>query len=138
MPVRSFYIGTPAIRRVLWSVLISSSVLVRRVVEARRVYQQQGNAPTRRPSSRAGQSMHTTALPPTTADASVRRARNGRARRRRFFGLGFNRKSSEPASPAGICKRRTLRARMDEKEADKDEEAIEPRGCLLRRLCCCR
>ncbi|KAJ6153816.1 hypothetical protein N7470_006775 [Penicillium chermesinum] len=50
------------------------ALLVRRVVESRQLHAQ-GLAPTRAPS-RAGQSVRTTALPPTTADARSQR-RNG-------------------------------------------------------------
>jgi hypothetical protein len=113
------------------------SVLVRRVIEARRIHQQ-GTSPNRRPPSRAGQSVHTTALPPTTADASEGGSGKIRSRRSRFFSLGISRKSRDPASPTEWCKRRVSRTVINEKEVDKDEEEIEPRGCLFRRLCCCR
>ncbi|KAJ5886374.1 uncharacterized protein N7473_009048 [Penicillium subrubescens] len=113
------------------------ALLVRRVIEARRIHQQ-GTSPNRRPPSRTGQSMHTTALPPTTADAGEGGTGKTRSRRSGFFSLGISRKSREPSSPIDRCRRRVSRAVINEKEVDKDEEEIEPRGCLFRRLYCCR
>ncbi|OOQ86906.1 RAS small monomeric GTPase [Penicillium brasilianum] len=112
------------------------ALLVRRVIEARRLHQQ-GTLPSRRPPSRAGQSVHTTALPPTTTDAIVTGSREIRSRRSRFFSLRISRKLSGPASPIGICKRRASQAGMNEKESNKDEEDVEPRGCFFRQMCCC-
>ncbi|KAJ5162413.1 RAS small monomeric GTPase [Penicillium capsulatum] len=93
------------------------ALLVRRVVDARRLHDQ--GATGRPPPSRAGQSVHTTALPPTMNDASVADARRGGRSWRRFLRIGATRKSTLEVHP---------------KEAD---EEAEPRGCLLRRLCCC-
>ncbi|KAJ5639816.1 uncharacterized protein N7484_007678 [Penicillium longicatenatum] len=59
--------------------------LVRRVVEARRIHLQGPD----RPSSRTGQSVHTTALPPTTTEVTKR------PRARRLFGIGQGRESPE-------------------------------------------
>ncbi|GLI77091.1 hypothetical protein PoHVEF18_005374 [Penicillium ochrochloron] len=127
------WIGT-LVGEELWSILTNHrSVLVRRVIEARRIHQQ-GTSPNRRPPSRAGQSVHTTALPPTTADASDRGSGKTRSRRSRFFSLGISRRPREPASPTQRCKRRVSRAVINGKEVDQDEEEIEPRGCLFRRL----
>ncbi|KAJ5594515.1 ras-domain-containing protein [Penicillium hispanicum] len=94
-------------------------VLVRRVVEARRMHNQPGAAPTGPPPSRAGQSVHTTALPQTTTDASNGGAYMGRPRRSQFLGIGKGRKMAKP----------------DVTEL-KEEEEVEPRGCLFQRLCC--
>ncbi|KAJ5296603.1 uncharacterized protein N7443_007496 [Penicillium atrosanguineum] len=67
--------------------------LVRRVVETRRLYYQSAvGAPLRLPS-RAGHSVHTTALPLTTADASI--GRGSRFRPHRFFAFGKGRKLTE-------------------------------------------
>lgn len=98
------------------------ALLVRRVVDARRLHDQ--GIAGRPPPSRAGQSVHTTALPQTMTDAGAADAREARIRRSRFLRLGAGRKSMQSAM-AHYTKGDTL-----------DKEA-EPRGCLLRRLCCC-
>ncbi|KAJ5772079.1 hypothetical protein N7520_002608, partial [Penicillium odoratum] len=62
-----------------------NSDLVRRTVEARRVHAQGPD----RPPSRTGQSVHTTALPQTTTDASKRQTRSRR------LGIGRGRRPIE-------------------------------------------
>lgn len=95
------------------------ALLVRRVVEARRLHEQGTTA--RPPPSRAGQSVHTTALPPMT-DAETADARPAWYRRGGFLRWRWSgRKLGQPPAP----------------QDPKQEEELEPRGCLLRRLCCC-
>ncbi|KAJ5114626.1 hypothetical protein NUU61_000385 [Penicillium alfredii] len=104
------------------------ALLVRRVVEARRLHEQSTSAPGRPPPSRAGPSTHTTALPPTTTDAS-KVPNEGRSRRSRLFGFGKDARTSETGGQEPTEKSKHA-SNME------TEDAEEPRGCLLQRVCC--
>ncbi|KAJ5692113.1 RAS small monomeric GTPase [Penicillium macrosclerotiorum] len=108
------------------------ALLVRRVVEARRLHDYQGTTPARRPPSRAGQSMHTTALPPVTAHASAKAAHEAQSRLSRFFGLGLSRKLAEPATSSKTGA--TESSKQEDLRTEKDE--YQPRRSFFRRLCC--
>lgn len=102
------------------------ALLVRRVVDARRLHDQ-GTVP-RPPPSRAGQSVHTTALPPMT-DARTAHPRQAWYRRSRFLRFGSGRKLAQSPEPPETNTKHGA--------GEEEEEELEPRGCLLRRLCCC-
>lgn len=107
--------------------------LVRRVVEARRMHSHQSTAPTRPPPSRAGQSVHTTALPPTTTDASTKDGRKTGSRRSRFSLFGRGRRWRKSVSDT----KQEPRSEDSKQGASRtDEKEEEPRGCLWQRLCC--
>ncbi|KAJ5198372.1 uncharacterized protein N7498_007489 [Penicillium cinerascens] len=105
--------------------------LIRRVVEARRVHYQPVVSALR-PPSRAGHSVHTTALPPTTADASIV-GRGARFRPSRFFAFGKDRKLTEITADIQECKKEAIE---EPKQSVPNPEDDEPRGRLCRRLCC--
>jgi hypothetical protein len=114
-----------------FSRLITKTVLVRRVVQARRQHNMQG-APVR-PPSRAGQSVHTTALPPMGANAGAREAQS---RRSRFFRFrGWKTAEKKKMADDGMEKDAKRGASVDQEEKEKEKEA-EHRGSWVRRLCC--
>lgn len=106
--------------------------LVRRVVEARRMHSLHGTAPTRPPPSRAGQSVHTTALPPTTTDASTQDGRRTGSRRSRFFRFGRGRRWRKTVSDTKHEPCEDFKQGASRTEGKEEE----PRGRLLPRLCC--
>lgn len=99
--------------------------LVRRVVEARRLHYHTEATLARPPPSRAGQSVHTTALPPTTADASVGGVGKSRFRHSRFLGFGRGRKFDGLGSDA-----------KESNDGEKGEKGEKSRRRFFRRLCC--
>ncbi|KAJ5288500.1 hypothetical protein N7478_001530 [Penicillium angulare] len=103
--------------------------LVRRVVEARRVHSQPQTNTLGRPPSRAGQSVHTTALPQTSSDLITNR--QTRSRRSRLFGFGKSRASATTDNPSYNEKK------IEEEEPEEpEEEDSHPKGCIVRQLCC--
>jgi hypothetical protein len=106
--------------------------LVRRVVEVRRIHYQPAVRAPRPPPSRAGHSVHTTALPPTTADASIG-GRGDRFRPSRFFAFGKGRKLTEI-----MADKQEPNEELKLKSVPNPEKEEEPRRRLFRRLCCWR
>lgn len=111
--------------------LIAKTVLVRRVVQARRQHDMQDTAPAQ-PPSRAGQSVHTTALPPIRANAGTREAQS---RRSRFFRFrSWKTAEVKQVADVGMNKDAKRGASVDQEEKEKEE--AEPRGSWVRQLCC--
>ncbi|KAJ5965964.1 hypothetical protein N7481_012678 [Penicillium waksmanii] len=107
------------------------ALLVRRVVQARRQHNMQG-APVR-PPSRAGQSVHTTALPPIGANAGAREAQS---RRSRFFRFRGWKTAEKKMADDGMEEDAKRGASVDQEEKEKEKDEAEHRGSWIRRLCC--
>ncbi|OQE29918.1 hypothetical protein PENSTE_c002G00802 [Penicillium steckii] len=109
------------------------ALLVRRVIQARREHQFGTASP--RPPSRTGQSMHTTALPPTLNDASTNGASN-QTRRSRLF--RFRNKKAEMKQVAEHDAMDNAKRGASSVDKEKNEDAVkaETRGNWLRRLSC--
>ncbi|KAJ5767958.1 hypothetical protein N7533_000541 [Penicillium manginii] len=115
------------------------ALLVRRVVQSRRQHNMQGTASVR-PPSRAGQSVHTTALPTIKANVG---ARESQSRRSRFFRFrSWKTAETKQGADDGVDKDAKRGASVDqeekerEKEKEKEKEEAEPRRSWVRQLCC--